>query len=167
MPNWRKGKKLSESIDLSGLTAGDTMQKDVVTIKKDATVQQLAELLSKNKISGVPVVDDENRVVGIVTEGDLVSIDANIHFPHYLQLFDGIVFLESVKKFDERVRKTAAYTVREIMTTEVITVQQDEPLERAATLMTDKEVNRLPVLDGDVLVGIITRADLVRAMSQR
>jgi len=157
---------LSESIDLSGLTAGDIMQKDVVTIRDDATMQDLAELLSKHRISGVPVIDSEDRVVGIATEGDLVSIDADIHFPHYIQFLDSVIFLESVKKFDERLRKAAAYRVRELMTTDVVTVQQDEPVEKVATLMTDKEVNRLPVLDGDTLVGIVTRADVVRAMSR-
>jgi CBS domain-containing protein len=158
---------LSESIDLTGLTAADIMRKDVVTITEDATMQELAELLSTNQISGVPVVDNDNRVVGVATEGDLVSIDADIHFPHYIQLFDSVIFLESVKKFDERLRKAAAYRVRELMTTDVVTVQQDELVEKVATLMTDREINRLPVLDGDTLVGIITRADVVRAMSQR
>lgn len=157
---------MSESIDLSGLTAGDIMQKDVVTIREEATMQELAELLSVNRISGVPVIDEMNRVVGIATEGDLVAIDAEIHFPHYIQFLDSVIFLESVKKFDERLRKAAAYRVREIMTTEVVSVQQDEKLEKVATLMTDNEINRLPVLNGDVLVGIVTRADVVRAMSQ-
>ncbi|MHB0914406.1 MAG: CBS domain-containing protein [Thermoleophilia bacterium] len=157
---------MSESIDLSGLTAGDIMQKDVVTIREEATMQELAELLSVNRISGVPVIDEMNRVVGIATEGDLVAIDAEIHFPHYIQFLDSVIFLESVKKFDERLRRAAAYRVREIMTTEVVSVQQDEPLERVATLMTDNEINRLPVLNGDVLAGIVTRADVVRAMSQ-
>lgn len=143
------------------------MQKDVVTIKEDATMQELAELLSEHNISGVPVIDDENRVVGIATEGDLVAIDAEIHFPHYIQLLDSVIFLESVKKFDERLRKAAAYRIREMMTTDVVTVQHDEPLEKVATLMTDNEVNRLPVLEGDKLLGIVTRADVVRAMSQR
>lgn len=158
---------MSESIDLSGLTAGDIMQSDVVTIKEDATMQDLAELLSKKKISGVPVIDDQNRVVGIVTEGDLVAVDADIHFPHYIQFLDSVIFLESVKKFDERFRKAAAYKVGDVMTTDVVTVQKGDSLEQAATLMTDREVNRLPVLDGDILVGIITRADLVRAMSRK
>lgn len=142
------------------------MQKDVVTITEEATMQDLAELLSTSRISGVPVVDDKNRVVGIATEGDLVAIDAEIHFPHYIQFLDSVIFLESVKKFDERLRRAAAYRVREIMTTEVVSVQRDDPLEKVATLMTDNEINRLPVLNGDVLAGIVTRADVVRAMSQ-
>lgn len=143
----------------------EIMQKDVITISEDASVRELAELLSKNKISGVPVTNDKNQVVGIVTEGDLVSLDADIHFPHYIQFLDSVIFVESVKKFDERIRKAAAARVSQIMTTEVVTVQLDTMISEAATLMTDRGINRLPVLDGDVLVGIVTRADLVRAMS--
>lgn len=148
------------------MTAADIMQKDVVTISSEASVQELAELLSREKISGVPVIDDEGRVMGIVSEGDLVSLDADIHFPHYIQFLDSVIFLESMKKFDERMRKAAAAQVGQIMTAEVVTVQQDAPLHEVATAMTNKKINRLPVLDGDVLVGIVTRADLVRAMSR-
>jgi CBS domain-containing protein len=147
---------------LDELTVSDIMQKDVVTINGDASVQELV----KKKVSGVPVVDDRKRVIGIVTEGDLVSLDADIHFPHYIQFLDSVIFLESMKKFDERIRKAAAALVSQIMTTDVITVQLDTPISKAATLMTDRRINRLPVVDGDVLVGIITRADLVRAMAE-
>lgn len=148
---------------MEDLTAAEIMQPEVITINEDATVQELAKLLAKKKISGAPVVDDLNRVVGIVSEGDLVSIDADIHFPHYIELLGNIIYLESIKKYEERLEKAAAGEVRDIMTTDVLTVQNDTPLSEVATLMIDKQVNRVPVVDGDVLVGIITRADIVRA----
>lgn len=150
---------------LEDLTAADIMEPEVITVKADATVQELADLLAEKKISGVPVVDDQNRVVGIVSEGDLVSLDADIHFPHYIELLGNIIYLESVKKYEERLRKAAATLVRDLMTTEVVTVQKDASLAEIATLMTDKQVNRVPVLAGDVLVGIIARADVVRAIA--
>ena len=152
---------------MNDLTAGDIMESDVITVSADMTVQELAELLSKKKISGAPVVDDQKRVVGIVSESDLVSLDADIHFPHYIQFLDSVIFLESVKKFEERLRKTAATRIGQIMTTDVVTVQKDTPLHEVATMMTDMGVNRLPVLDGDVLAGIVTRASLVRSMTKR
>jgi len=151
---------------LNDLTAADIMKSEVVTIKEDSSVQELARLLARKKISGAPVVDDENRVVGVVSEDDLVSQDADIHFPHYIELLGNIIYLESVKKYEERLEKAAASAVGDIMTTEVITVQKAAPLHEIATLMTDHKVNRLPVLDGDILVGIITRSDVVRAMAR-
>lgn len=147
------------------LTAAEIMQPHVITVKADATVQELAGILAKKKISGMPVVDDQNHVVGIVSEGDLVSIDADIHFPHYIELLGNIIYLESVKKYEERLHRAAATQVGDLMTTDVISVQKDARLNEIATLMTDKQVNRLPVLDGDVLVGIIARADVVRAIA--
>lgn len=151
---------------MSELTAKEIMKSEVITISEDASVQDLAALLAKKKISGAPVVDDQHRVVGIVSEGDLVSQDADIHFPHYIELLGNIIYLESVKKYEEKLEKAAASSVRDIMTTDVVTVQQDAELHEIATLMTERQVNRVPVLDGDILVGIITRADVVRAMAR-
>ncbi|MHB8793008.1 MAG: CBS domain-containing protein [Thermoleophilia bacterium] len=148
------------------MTAKEIMKSEVITISEDASVQELAAMLAKKKISGAPVVDDQKRVVGIVSEGDLVSQDADIHFPHYIELLGNIIYLESVKKYEERLEKAAASSVRDIMTTEVLSVQKDAELHEIATLMTEHNVNRLPVLDGDVLVGIITRGDVVRAMAR-
>lgn len=149
------------------MTAKDIMKSEVFTISEDASVQELAKLLAKKKISGAPVVDDQHRVVGIVSEGDLVSQDADIHFPHYIELLGNIIYLESVKKYEERLEKAAASSVRDIMTTDVVTVQKDAEIDEIATLITERQVNRLPVLDGDILIGIITRADVVRAMAGR
>lgn len=143
------------------------MTKEVVTVSEDTTVEDLGRLLEENDISGAPVVNSKNQVVGIVSEGDLVSLDADIHFPHYFQFLDSVIFLESTKKFEERVRKVAASTVKEIMTEDVVTVQNDMPVHQVATIMTDKKVDRVPVLDGDALVGIITQADIVQALSGR
>lgn len=151
---------------MNDLTAADIMRSPVFTVKEDDSVQELAALLAKKKISGAPVLNNQNRVVGIVSEGDLVSQDADIHFPHYIELLGNIIYLESVKKYEERLEKAAASSVRDIMTTDVVTVQKDSELHEIATLMTERQVNRLPVLDGDVLIGIITRADVVRAMSK-
>lgn len=148
------------------MTAQEIMKSEVITISENASVQELAALLAKKKISGAPVVDDHKRVVGIVSEGDLVSQDADIHFPHYIELLGNIIYLESVKKYEEKLEKAAASSVKDIMTTEVTTVQKDAPLHEIATIMTEQQVNRVPVLDGDVLVGIITRADVVRAMAK-
>jgi len=145
-------------------TVADVMERRVVSIGPDATVQELAELLRKKKISGVPVVDEQERVIGIVTEGDLVAQDADLHFPHYIQFLDSIIYLESMKRFKERVRKAVGAYVREVMTKDVLTVSPQATVREAATLMSDNKVNRIPVVEGGKLVGIITRGDVVRSM---
>jgi CBS domain-containing protein len=141
------------------------MQAEVVTIGPDATVRELADLLATRKISGVPVVDGEGTVVGVVTEGDIVLQDAGLHFPHYIQFLDSTIYLESVSKFEERFRRTFGTKVADIMSAEVVTVAPDASVYDVATMMADRDVNRVPVLELGRLVGIITRADVVKAIA--
>ena len=143
------------------------MQPNVVTVNENAAIEELTRLLTRKKISGVPVLNDSGRLVGMVSEADLVSLDADIHFPHYIELLGNIIYLESIKKYEERLTKAAAVLVKDIMTTDVITAQKDTSMSEIATLMTDKQVNRVPVMDGDRLIGIIARADIVRAAARK
>jgi CBS domain-containing protein len=140
------------------------MTKDVITVSPQTTVAEIAALLTGHGIAGVPVVDDERRVVGVVTEADLVVRSARPHFPHYIQLLEGFVFLESPKRFDQEVRKMIAMSAEEIMTRDVITCSPDATVEDVATLMVDRDVNRIMVTEGDRLVGIVTRADIVKTL---
>ena len=148
-------------------TAAEIMQPNVVTVNENAAIEELTRLLTRKKISGVPVLNDSGRLVGMVSEADLVSLDADIHFPHYIELLGNIIYLESIKKYEERLTKAAAVLVKDIMTTDVITAQKDTSMSEIATLMTDKQVNRVPVMDGDRLIGIIARADIVRAAARK
>jgi len=149
------------------MTARDIMHTDVISIGPDATVRELADLLAAHSISGVPVIDAQGALVGVVTEGDVIMQDAELHFPHYLQFLDSVIYLESVRRFEERFRKTFGNKVADVMSTEVVTVGPDATVHEVTTLMTDNSVNRLPVVDEGRVVGIITRGDIVRAIAQR
>ena len=135
-------------------------------MKPDTTVRELADILAKHKISGVPVVDGEGRVLGMVSEADVILQDADLHFPYYIQFLESVIYLQSVHKFEERVRKAFGSKVTEIMTTDVVTVSPDATVREVATLMADRNVNRLPVTENERLVGIVTRGDIVRAIAQ-
>jgi CBS domain-containing protein len=150
---------------MSELLARDVMVKKVITINKNASVAELSELLIKNKISGVPVVDDSGKLVGIATEGDLIVRDADLHFPRYFKLLDSIIYLESLNKFKRNLRKYLGTKVEDVMTSKVKIVKEDTPVNVVANIMIRDNVNRVPVLDNDGnLVGIITRADIVKSM---
>ncbi len=150
---------------MSELLARDIMVKKVITINKNASVEELSELLIKNKISGVPVVDDSSKLVGIATEGDLIVKDADLHFPRYFKLLDSIIYLESLNKFKRNLRKYLGTKVEDVMTSKVKVVKKDTPVNVIANIMIKNNVNRAPVLDNDGnLVGIITRADIVKSM---
>jgi len=150
---------------MSELLAKDVMVKKVITINRNASVKELSELLIKNKISGVPVVDDNGSLVGIATEGDLIVQDADLHFPRYFKLLDSIIYLESLNKFKRNLKKYLGTKVEDIMTGKVKTVNTDTPVNEVANIMIKNNVNRVPVLDSSGnLVGIITRADIVKSM---
>jgi CBS domain-containing protein len=147
------------------LTVREIMTTDVVTVKPDTTVGELADILAQNKISGVPVVDDQGRVLGMVSEADIILRDADIHFPYYIQFLEMVVYLQSVHKFEERVRKAIGSKVSEVMSEEVVSISPDATVREVATLMADRSVNRLPVTENERLVGIVTRGDIVRAIA--
>ena len=149
------------------LTVREIMTTAVVTAKPETTVRELADILAKNKISGVPVVDDEGRVLGMVSEADIILQDADLHFPYYIQFLESVIYLQSVHKFEERFRKQIGSKVSEIMTEEVVSATPQETVREVATLMADRNVNRLPVTENGRLVGIVTRGDIVRAIAQQ
>ncbi len=148
------------------LKVRDIMQSEVITVGPDTTVRELAEILAEHKISGVPVIDEGRHVVGMVSEADVILQDADLHFPYYLQFLESIIYLQSVSKFEERFRKAFGSKVADIMSKEVISISADDSAREAATLMADQKVNRLPVVDGRILVGIVTRGDIVRAIAE-
>ena len=143
----------------------DIMVKEVITIQKDASVEELSELLIKNKISGVPVIDSDGKLVGIATEGDLIIKDSDLHFPRYFKLLDSIIYLESLNKFKKSLKKFLGTKVEDVMTAKIKTVKEEAPVGEAANMMIKYNINRVPVLDSkDELVGIVTRADIVGSM---
>jgi len=147
------------------LKVKDIMSRDVETLDPDTSVEEAAKILSETGISGLPVVEDGN-LVGIVSESDLIVKDKKLHFPDYINVIGGIIYLESYKKFREEFKKFIAVEVKDLMTEDVITISPEATVEDAATLMSDKDVNRLPVVEGDKLVGIVTRGDIVKDLAR-
>lgn len=112
----------------------------------------------------MPVVDDDGKLVGVVTEADLLVRAKRLNLPTVFPFLGGVIFLESPRRFEEELRKATAALVRDVMTEDVVTVTEDTPLHELATLMVEKKVNRLPVVDDGRLVGLVTRDDLIRAI---
>lgn len=149
------------------MLAKDIMTREVITARKEDTVEDVIKLLLDHNVSGLPVVDEENRVVGIITEGDLIYRSKNLHLPAYFTLLDSYIFLENPKNLETQIRKMAGYKVEEVMTAEVIVVNEEETIETVATLMTEKKVNRIPVVKKDELVGVISRRDIIKAYASK
>ncbi|MBT5549848.1 MAG: CBS domain-containing protein [Nitrospina sp.] len=146
-------------------TARDIMTQDVVTVNKDQPISDLSKLFIENHFNGVPVLDDSGKILGVVTQGDLIEQNKNLHIPTVIALFDAVLFLESEKKFESDVKKLTGSKIEDIYHSSLITVSPDADLSEITTLMAENDVHTLPVLDGDKLVGIIGKKDVIRAMA--
>ena len=144
------------------LKAKDIMNTDVVTVSPDMTVEELGRLFITKRISGVPVVDQDNNMIGIVTENDLIKQNKRLHIPTLLRLFDALVPLQSFKSVEEEIKVMAATTISQIYTKEVISVEPEASLQDIATIMAEKGIHTLPVLSSGKLVGIIGRIDVIK-----
>ena len=148
-------------------TVRDYMDAEPLTVTPDATVEEVARILGENELHGVTVVDADGRVVGVVTENDLVIGDdeGDLHIPHYIELFGGLVFLEPFRRFEQRLKKAVAATAEQMMSADPRTVGPDDDVHDAAHVIVETGHNRIPVVDGGRLVGVISRADVVRALA--
>ena len=144
--------------------ASDIMEREVVSVKSETTVEELARLLIEHKFSGVPVVDDNNRLIGIVTENDLISQNKRLHIPTIIRLFDAYIMLGS-EKLDGEIKKMAATTVGEICVKDVVSITEETTLEEIATIMSERNIHLLPVVRDGNVVGIVGKADIVGSMT--
>ena len=146
------------------LNASDIMTTEVITVKKNTSLQDLARILYENHINGVPVVDDNGRLIGIICESDLIRKNKKLHIPTVVTIFDAVFYLESPKKIEKEIERINATKVEDLYTKEVFTVDEKTEIDEIATFMTQKKVYTIPVVDGDRLVGVIGKADLIRTL---
>ena len=149
------------------LTARDIMTRNVVTVKPETSIEELATLLVENEISGVPVVDDAGSLFGVVTENDLISRNKRLHIPTVISFLDAAIYLESSRKFEDEVRRVAATKVGDICSRKVVTIAEDFTVVDIATIMTEKKVHLLPVIKEGKVVGIVGKRDMVKAVARQ
>jgi CBS domain-containing protein len=149
-----------EQQDIREMRVAEIAHQEWPTLGPDETVEGAIKLFAESGISGAPVVDQE-RLVGIVTEGDLIFRDADVKAPGFLDILGGMIPLGSWDEYRHEALKSAGVTVDEVMTRELITISPNASLAEASTLMADKRVKVLPVTEGDALRGVITRMDIL------
>jgi CBS domain-containing protein len=147
------------------LQARDIMTKEVITVSPETRVSDLAQTLAGKKLGGVPVVDAEGRLVGIVTQSDLVARIQELELPPALNILDFHLYLQIPSHLFRKVEKMLGTTVADIMSPNPLTVSPDTPVPRIAALMDQQKIHTLPVLEGGKIVGIIGKIDLIRALA--
>lgn len=146
------------------LRAKDIMKQELVTVSPDTRVTEAAKILLERHINGLPVVDDEGRLVGIICQSDLVAQQMRMPVPSVFNLLDGLIPLGSPSTLEKEVRKIAAIRVSEAMSTNPVAVAPGTSLEEIATLMVSRNFHSLPVLEEGRLIGIIGKEDVLRTL---
>jgi len=146
------------------MKAQDVMTKDVITVRRETTVRELATLFSERRISSAPVVNDSGELLGMVSESDLVEQDKNLHIPTVVSIFDWVIYLESDKRFEKELQKMTGQTVGDIYSEQVFSVTPQTPVSDVADIMSREKVHAVPVIEAGRVVGVVGRIDLIRTM---
>jgi CBS domain-containing protein len=150
-------------------TVGDIMERDAPAVALGAGVEEVIALFKEQDVPALPVVNDGGRCVGIVTEKDLVIADeqGDLHIPHYIELFGGLVFFPpELRVFEKRLKKAAAARVQDLMTEPPVVVEPSTTIHEAAHIIVERGHSRLPVVEHGRYVGLVTRADVLAALSE-
>jgi CBS domain-containing protein len=145
----------------------DVMTRDVVTLGPDEPVEAAADVLAEKQIGAAPVVDADGKLVGLLRDEDLIVSEARLHVPTVISFLGAdLVLPSSLHRFEHELKKAAGATVGDVMTTDFHTVKPGDNLEELATLMHERDVTHVPVVDGGRLAGIVARGDLIRFLSR-
>ncbi len=148
------------------ITAKEIMTPEVITVTKTTSIKNLSDLFIKHRVNGFPVLDEDNKLIGIVTEKNLIEQNKNLHIPTVIALFDAVIYLESGKKFEAEVKRFNATQVKDIYTSNVVTVSSDTSIHEIASMMAEKSVHSIPVVDGKNILGIIGKLDIIKGLAQ-
>jgi len=136
----------------------EVMTTNVVAVKQDVDLHEVAQLLSDNRISGMPVVDDDNRVIGVISEVDILILAG---------MKKGHTFKDLLRSLLGKPVRPTGSTVRNVMATPALTIGPEDDIRNAAVILDTRRIKRLPVVDADgKLVGIVSRADIVRTIGK-
>lgn len=144
----------------------DWMNRELITVKPSTPLSEAVKLLVDRHISGLPVIDDDGKLVGVISESDLMWREQGLEQPPYMIFLGGVIYFQNPLTYDRDLHKALGQTVGEVMTPHAISISADTPLPEAARILHEKKIHRLPVVDDrNHPIGIITESDIVRAIA--
>ena len=147
-------------------SVADWMTADVLTVTPDTPLPEAVQLLVDRKIGGLPVVDATGKLVGVISESDLMWQEKGVEQPPYMMFLGGVIYFQNPATYDRDLHKALGQTVGEVMSSHTVSVSADTLLPVAARIMHAKKIHRLPVVDADRHpIGIITQSDIDRAIA--
>lgn len=146
--------------------ARDIMNDQPPFCSPETSLSEVARRFAEEELSGLLVVDEDKRLLGVITESDLIDQQKNLHLPTAMAVFDMVIPIGE-SRFEEELQRMQALVAKDLMSTDVTTVQGDADLGEIATIMSDKSIHHLPVLDNGVVVGMISKHDVIKALAKR
>ena len=147
-------------------TVAEIMTANPTTVSTQTSLQEAIQILAEKEISGLPVVDESGKLVGIISETDLTWQTTGVDAPPYVMFLDSVIYLQNPAKHNQEVHKALGQTVGEAMSDRPVTIQGDKLVREAAKIMHEKNLRRLPVVDRQSkLIGIITQGDVIKMMA--
>ncbi len=147
-------------------TVADIMSHNPVVVRPETPLKEAIQILAERRISGLPVIDNTGKLVGIISETDLMWQETGVTPPAYIMFLDSVIYLQNPGTYERDLHKALGQTVGEVMSHNPITISPDKTVTEAARLMHDRNIHRLPVLDSESqVIGILTRGDIIRAMA--
>ncbi len=143
----------------------DIMTTNVVTVSPDTDINEAARILLEKDFNGLPVVDEEGRLQGILCQSDLVAQQREVPLPSIFTVLGGFVALTSLSQLQRAVDKMAATKVGQAMTVNPVTVVPNTPVNKVADLMVDKKFHTVPVVENHKVVGIVGKKDILRLLA--
>jgi CBS domain-containing protein len=148
-------------------TVADIMTRNPVVVSPETPLNEAIKILAERRISGLPVVDANGKLAGVISETDLMWRETGVTPPAYIMILDSIIYLENPAKYDRDLHKALGQTVGEVMTKkDIATIAPEQSIRNAAQLINERKVHRLIVIDeAKHVVGVLTRGDVVRFMA--
>lgn len=147
----------------------DLMTKKVTSVGPETKINEVADILHERHFTGVPVVDENNVLLGVIMERDFITANSKLYLPTYIQMLKEIDFNRSDKRFvSSEVKQIMDARAKDIMNTQVVTAQENTTIQELSELFATKRVNPIPVIDkGHKLIGVISRSDLIKLFSPK
>jgi CBS domain-containing protein len=146
------------------LTAKDVMSTELIAADPEQDVLKAAKIMLDNRINGLPVIDRDGKLLGIITQSDLIAQQKTMRLPSVFTILDGIVPLTSTKYLEDEIRKMSALKVEDAMTKKVVSVAPDTGVNELATIMVEKKFHTLPVIENERLVGVVGKEDVLNTL---
>lgn len=148
------------------MKAQDCMTTNVITVQLSTPLRELAKIFHEKNINGIPVVDSENKVVGVVCESDLLDQNTPLHIPTVFVILDSVIPIENPWRLHKDYKKLTASTVEDVYSSPAVCVAPDTDISEVAQIMTSKKYYTIPVVKDGNLVGVLGKGDIIRAIAE-